>query len=72
MTNGHRGKVRGAQLCKTSKAGAASVSKVPGKAAPAPGQEEYIELDFKRADSLINTELNKKEIGRTFLRLLIQ
>jgi hypothetical protein len=45
---------------------------VPGKAAPAPGQEEYIELDFKRADSLINTELNKKEIGRTFLRLLIQ
>lgn len=28
------------------------------------GQEEYIELDFKRADSLINTELNKKEIGK--------
>lgn len=28
------------------------------------GQEEYIELDFKRADSLINTEQNKKEIGK--------
>jgi len=27
-------------------------------------QEEFLELDFKRADSLKNTDLNKKEIGK--------
>jgi hypothetical protein len=31
VTNEHEGKVRGAQLCKTSKAGAASVSMVRAK-----------------------------------------
>jgi len=28
------------------------------------GQEEFIELDFKRADSLNNTEGNKRELGK--------